>query len=418
MGSTVGNYVTGEDFWGRDEELALFMEELAEGANLLMVAQRRMGKTSLMREAARRLELEGHYLCLYLDVQGAGSGADMVTELGAAMREHQGIWAKTSCILNKMIKGVESVQVYQLKIALGENLNEGNWQEKGDEFFNQLSLMPKPVILFMDEVPILVNRMLKGSDFTITPARRDQADRFMSWLRNNCLRYQGKIRVVVTGSIGLQPVLQQAGLSASVNHLKPFELEPWSEPVTLGFLKMKAGKHKLSFTETANAQVLTELGLFIPYHVQLFFDQIYQKSRRNQITEITSEFVTEVYAEKMLSTQGHAELSHLEERLKLVFNQAEYKLAVDLLTEAAVMGVLTMQSIEILGNDIPGLITTPREILLILEHDGYLKCSPSRGRSADTVTSSYAFNSKLLKDWWSARYGSYFTPTAQRQGVR
>jgi len=320
MSSTVGNYVTGEDFWGRKAELDLFMEELEEGANLLMVAQRRMGKTSLMHEAARQMELGGKYLCLHLDVQDAASGADMVTELGAAMREHHGIWEKTGSFLNKMIKGVESVQVYQLKIALRENLNEGNWQEKGDELFNQLSLMSKPVILFMDEVPILVNRILKGNDFTITPARREQADHFMSWLRRNCLRHQGKIRVVVTGSIGLQPVLQQGALSASVNHLKPFELEAWSRETTLGFLKMKADKRALSFTESATEEFVNALGLFIPYHVQLFFDQIHQKARRNQIKEITREFVAEVYVQKMLSTQGHAEVIYLAERLSLISN--------------------------------------------------------------------------------------------------
>jgi len=48
----MGNYVTGEDFWGREEELALFMEGLAEGANLLMVAHRRMGKTSFRDSSA------------------------------------------------------------------------------------------------------------------------------------------------------------------------------------------------------------------------------------------------------------------------------------------------------------------------------------------------------------------------------
>ena len=37
-----GNWVEGPDFWDRDEDLKLFMERLGEGANLLLVAPRRL----------------------------------------------------------------------------------------------------------------------------------------------------------------------------------------------------------------------------------------------------------------------------------------------------------------------------------------------------------------------------------------
>ena len=40
-----------------------------------------------------------------------------------------------------------------------------------------------------------------------------------------------------------------------------------------------------------------------------------------------------------------------------------------------------------------------REILSILEHDGYLR---------QPTTNEYVFVSKLLKDWWKARFGFTF----------
>lgn len=64
-----GNWVIGDQFWGRQEDLELFVERVDEGAHLLMVAQRRMGKTSLMREGARLLG--GRYVCLFVDLQKA-----------------------------------------------------------------------------------------------------------------------------------------------------------------------------------------------------------------------------------------------------------------------------------------------------------------------------------------------------------
>ena len=47
--------VAGERFWDRQKEIALFIERIDEGANQLLVAQRRMGKTSLMKETGIRI---------------------------------------------------------------------------------------------------------------------------------------------------------------------------------------------------------------------------------------------------------------------------------------------------------------------------------------------------------------------------
>ena len=57
-----GNWVVGSRFWDREAEVELLKHRIAEAAHTLIVAQRRIGKTSLMRETAR--QLEGGYRCL------------------------------------------------------------------------------------------------------------------------------------------------------------------------------------------------------------------------------------------------------------------------------------------------------------------------------------------------------------------
>ncbi len=49
-----GSSVTGDDFVGRDEELANIERELRSGISVILYSHRRMGKTSLMCELARR----------------------------------------------------------------------------------------------------------------------------------------------------------------------------------------------------------------------------------------------------------------------------------------------------------------------------------------------------------------------------
>jgi AAA+ ATPase superfamily predicted ATPase len=86
LGRGYGNWVRGDQFYDRTVELALFAKLMSQGNHLLIVAPRRIGKTSLMREAEARLKPD--YLCLQVDLQKASSPADAVLELSLATRAY------------------------------------------------------------------------------------------------------------------------------------------------------------------------------------------------------------------------------------------------------------------------------------------------------------------------------------------
>ena len=291
-----------------------------------------MGKTSVMRETARRIG--DRYLCLHVDLQGTHSAADAIAELSVATRDHQPLWTKTKDIFTNIIEGVkgqiDTLQIDDLKVTLRSGLTTGDWQAKGDRLLAMLAASDQPVVIFCDEVPILVSRLLKGADYQITPERRAQTDAFMSWLRSNSIKHQGQIRLVVTGSIGLEPVLRQGGLSGTVNHLTPFELGPWTTETAQNCLGALANEYGLTFQSGATEQLVEEIGICIPHHVQMFFNYIYQVCKLQELDHVSRDLVAEVYYTHMLSVRGHAELSHLEERLKLVLDPDLYQLALEL----------------------------------------------------------------------------------------
>ena len=82
--------------------------------------------------------------------------------------------------------------------------------------------------------------------------------------------------------------------------------------------------------------MLDRLGAYIPHHVQMFFDHVYQEARLAGVHEVTPDLVRHVYQQSMLGIRGHVELSHMEERLKMVLGPDLDLLALELLTEAAV----------------------------------------------------------------------------------
>ena len=405
-----GNWVQGDRFWNREKDMELFINKLDEGSHILLVAQRRMGKTSLMREVKRKLN--DRYTCLFVDLQKSSDAPDAIVELSLAIKPHQSLWSKTrnvfSNVIEKINDKIEQLNFGELGIKLRAGLTAGNWQDKGNDIFSILAESDKPVILFMDEVPLMVNRMLKGEDYKITAERRSSVDEFMSWLRANTLQYQGKVSVVISGSIGFEPILQQASLSATINHIPPFELKPWSEDTAARCLQALANEYGLQFKDNAELVMVKRLGCCIPHHVQMFFNHVYDRCKRRDRMEFYPDEVNDVYENEMLGIRGHAELTSYEERLKLVLDPEVFTLALEMLTETAKMGFLGKEALLTLQKEYQFTDRTSRdvqeEILRVLEHDGYIK--PSKD--------GYIFESHLLKDWWEKRYGYFHVPVLER----
>ena len=59
MRSSTGRWVTGDDFFDHTGELEILAARVRGRNHVLLSGQRRMGKTSMLRELGRRLESEG-----------------------------------------------------------------------------------------------------------------------------------------------------------------------------------------------------------------------------------------------------------------------------------------------------------------------------------------------------------------------
>ena len=363
-----------------------------------------------MREVAQRIN--NRYICLQIDLQKSLSAADAVVEVSVATRPHKRLWERTSDIFHNVMslvtKNVESLQVDEFTLTLRSGLTSGDWKDKGDRLLGTLADSDQPVVIFFDEFAILVNRMLKGSDYRLTPERVQDVDAFMSWLRENSIRHKGKLRLVLTGSVGIEPILRQANLSATLNTFYSFELPPWDSQTATECLQALGNQYGIQFQEGVCERITAKLGCCIPHHVQTFFDAIYTNCKQQKQKEVTHDFVDEVYRTRMLGVRGHAELSHLEERLKMVLGIELYPLALELLTETAVVGRLTPNAMTYLSKQYPLVNQSPedvlRQILGIFEHDGYLH----------KVGTEFRFVSHLLQDWWKARFESFYTPVLKR----
>ena len=412
-----GNWVEGPDrFFDREAELEALTERGRDGTHTLLTAQRRMGKTSLVRELLRRLKDEGRFETIFVDLEGASTPADAIAEIGFQSRSAQGAWGRIKSLFANINLPAEvevggrasALAAADFRVKLRAGVDAGNWRHKGDGVFAALAGNERPVVLAIDELPILVNRLLKGDDlrkgrdYGITPEGRRAADELLSWLRKNGQMHRGRVSMILSGSVSLEPILQQAGLSAHANIFSPFDLKPWDRETAMACLGALGETYGLDLPQDVRRDMCRRLRYQIPHHVQRFFDLLHEDLRRAGRRTASLEDVERVYTDEMLGIRGQMDLEHYETRLRMVLGDEGYRAALEMLTEAAVNdGRLRDEAVERHRESLAteaGAKADPlpiEDVLHVLEHDGYL------ARQGD----GYRFVSGLLEDWWRVRYG-------------
>lgn len=404
----VGNWVIGDQFFGRETELTALTERVSDGTHTLLTAQRRMGKTSLIRELLRRLKDEVSFETVFVDLEAADTPAEAIAEIGVQSRPAKGVGSRIRSWFSNIQRQVDqrTENTYDPNLwmsLLGSVIDAGNWRQKGDQVFAALANNDRRVVLAIDELPIFVNRLLKGNDGLITATRKETAADFLGWLRKNGQKHSGKICLILSGSVGLGPILRQAGLSAQVNIYSPLDLKPWDENTALACLAVLAESYSLDLPLAVRRDMCHRLRCQVPHHVQLFFDKLHDHLRNANRCEASLDDVDAVYTGAMLGAGGEILLQYYDSRLKIVLGRTGHQVARRLLTEAAANdGWLRGEHIDGLRDYFAGLAepeagTAPTgigNVLNVLVHDGYLR------KEGD----GYRFVSGLLEDWWRSRH--------------
>ena len=208
--------------------------------------------------------------------------------------------------------------------------------------------------------------------------------------------------MILSGSVSLEPILQQAGLSAHANIFSPFDLKPWDRETAMACLGALGETYRLDLPQAVRRDMCRRLRCQIPHHVQRFFDTLHEDLRRAGRHSASLEDVERVYDNEMLGIRGQMDLVHYEGRLRMILGDEGYRAALEMLTEAAVNGgrlrgdAIGRHRESLAAEAGVGADPLPIEdVLHVLEHDGYL------ARQGD----GYRFVSGLLEDWWRVRYG-------------
>ena len=340
----VGNWAGGASFFDRVDETADLVRRLEAGASVSLAAPRRVGKTSLLREVARQLDAK--MTCIFVDLEDIGTPEDAIAEIAEKAERHRAVRSRVRAWAAALIGNAElDLQFVRTHLR---DVVRADWQTRGNRLIAELCQTEQPVVLFLDELPVLVAGLLDGSG---TGGGRNPADLFLSWLRRLTQEHPDKLRIVVTGSIGLAPMVARAGLSSTLNVYQPMRLGPWSHDTAVAALLALSAYAGLGMSEAVAGSVLDHLGIGVPFHVQLVHQTITDDARRRKATLVTEADVDRAWREVARE----------------------------------------------LAKDLPDPLDAARAVLATLEHDGYL----GRGDAG------WYFPNRLLHAWWADQYGSF-----------
>jgi energy-coupling factor transporter ATP-binding protein EcfA2 len=391
--STESNTVTGEAFYNREVERRLIREKIENGTHLLLTGQRRMGKSSLAREIGRALEDEkgDEWNYIFVDIQSCLSGAELVARLAEVVYQHSGFKNKIKSWLASVLKQtekVEQISVSDISIKLTNNLNAGNWQLKGRELLQEIESSEKRTYLVFDEFPDVVNKVhanegVKG------------VDTLLDWLRPEIQASvpNQKISILLSGSIGLEPVLQRLSLSNKINNLAIYRLKPWKRTIAKNCLLALVNYREITVDEAAIDYLLDELGVYIPFHIQRTWASLYTYCQEEEKHRVTIEDAQYVFKHIILKSESDSMICHYEERLEETLGEQYFLIAIKLLDKMCTGEPLNVGAASEFKKENTADIDV-HYILKVLTHDGDLD---------EEDDDAWVFNDCLLRKWWQKR---------------
>ncbi|PPD39213.1 MAG: hypothetical protein CTY16_19295 [Methylobacter sp.] len=366
MQIVIGAPATGHNFFPRDK-ISQQLQRALQVEHVLFLAPRRTGKTSVLLDLQRNAPER----TLFLNLEEFNHPEQWLNAMLNGLSEiHDEAWQQK---LKQAGKFLERVKSKSLEITAED------WYSKSQGFAKDLQQLDEPIWFLLDEFPIMIDQIAKTHGLPLAEAA-------LHWVR--CLRQQPncKVRLLLTGSIGLDGILRKHGIRGVANDLRREELKPLTFEEALAFTLKLASDNHIGLQEDFARDYLQRLGSGLwPFLIQLFVAEL-----QDLDTQPTSPADIERIFHTIARSQRNQYAANMWDRLHDIFTDAEQTIAraVLKLTAAQPTGI----PVEQLRGQLPQFETNDFEYVLdVLQHDGYL---------TETDHGNICFFSNLLRDYW------------------
>jgi hypothetical protein len=247
-----------------DERIAL-KHHLRQGASILMIAPRRLGKTWLMGKLGDDMAHE-QWNVVSCDVEGMADEAEFLKHLCDQIDDRENLTTRAMGHLQQRFRQLLSDGGWA---NAHEALVKLNWKTFSEALVKSLNGNDQPTLILVDEMSLFVAARLQDDQRI--------AREFLYHLRRLRQRYI-KVRWLFTGSIGLDVVARGGTLSGALLDLIAFPIQPFSSSAARAFVEhlCRDGKVLRPFhlADDAFAHFERELGWLSPYYLEHVANQV------------------------------------------------------------------------------------------------------------------------------------------------
>jgi hypothetical protein len=327
MDNIAGSPVEGDNFFGRESDVAR-LREMLNHDDILLLGPRRIGKTSIARAVMAVVRNEG-WRAIEANVASCQDEHGFLDKLVAALSPElasmaskaTGAIGDTFAALGKRIKSIK------LSIPGGGGLDMGiaqddaneDWTKIANDLLRLIANANDRWLIYVDELPIMLFNMMRND-----PQHGAQrVRRFLDWFRND-VRAMPDVRTVrwlVSGSVGMDTLVQQHGMADTINSMKHATLEAFSDELAANMLCKLADRYGLAFAEVDAINLVTAVLWPQPYYLQLAFHHV--RSMMMQGTTANVSVLIAKAIDKMAQPSEDNDFHHWEGRLSLQLPAAE-----------------------------------------------------------------------------------------------
>ncbi|MFT5835581.1 MAG: hypothetical protein ACI9RG_000474 [Sulfurimonas sp.] len=383
MKNCVGQVVRGKDFWDRKIELETIWEAIDSGSHILLVAPRRVGKTSIMHKI--KDEPKDGYIVIYIDTESADNENEFWHKLFNAMMEEDFInkLKSKSKVLYERLTNIKIKKVSASGVEFGDGKTL-DYSVAFETLVKDLDI-DKKLIIMIDEFAQTVENIIKYEDVknanSLLKAHRS--------LRQNP-KVSKKVTFVYAGSIGLESVVSKINSIKIINDLNNIKVLPLLKLEAFKFTNQLCSSIKIDMSEDAIKYLLEKVEWLIPFYIQLLIQQLKILSREDSDRVLDNSAIDEAI-NKALEHRSYFE--SWQTKLRESFSNDEYLFAKEILNIISENNTMASSQIINIATKHELNEDEAKEMIHTLIYDGYINNNEN--------SKVYRYNSPILRQWWN-----------------
>lgn len=407
MDNVAGTPVEGENFHGREADIARLITVL-ENDDVLLLGPRRIGKTSIARAVMAVLQKKDWHT-LEVNVAACQNEAQFIEKLEAKLTPLMASFAQKTqgalgdawlSLAGRIQKLKLSIGAANIELGLGNNAPPEDWTKLASDCLGLIAKVDGRWLIYVDELPIMLFNILKADPVGGVSRVR----RFLDWFRNDvrAMPEVKNLRWLVSGSVGLDTLVQQHGMADTINSFRHEGLAAFTDLVAIAMLRKLAVRYNLPIDDSDAQRLIDAVMWAQPYYLQLAFNHLLGEHYQQPNGSMT--ILIERAVAGMSTVDKDNDFHHWEKRLEIQLSSADAAHCTVLLDMASQSkeGIRPETLLAKLQERLPSATTEEATRIFvrlrdILQRDAYWTASEN------AIGKRYHFRLEPLRQWWQRR---------------